>query len=765
VTAGMVASVDWDVFTENIDERSPFLEHLLATPEDDEAGDSQADLLTGLQYASMEDREQALAAFLQRELQAVMRLPTAPIPSVDFSDLGMDSLMAVELRNRMNRAFAGEYVASNTVVFDYPSVASLARHLAEEMGEAGGAGALPEQQAAGPRPAIASGEGIAIVGMACRFPGGEDLDAFWELLEAGGHAVTDGRQDAGAWEGIAGDPNAAWASQRRGAFLERIDEFDASFFRIQPIDARGMDPQHRLLLETSWRAIEDAGIDPEALKGSRTGVYAGLGGGEYRRVVAAAGRDESYYGTSPGVAVGRVAFALGLEGPAVPVDLACAGSLVAVHQAVTALERGEIDLALAGGANAILSPSTAKFLEDSAMLSKEGRCAPFDASADGYIRGEGCGVVMLKRLSEAEADGDRIWGVVRGSAVNQNGASLGLTVPNGPAQVRAMEEALSRAGVQPADIDYLEAHGPATVIGDVAEMNAAATVYGRSREAERPLLVGSVKTNIGHLEAASAIAGLIKAVLAMHRRVIPRHLHFEEPTSEIDWERLPVQVTSESMAWPASPDRPALAAVNTFSISGTNAHVVLEGYGAPGSNPVGAVLVPLPEGGGVEPETGEERPTRLLPISGKTEAALREVAGRYLSWLDERSGELATAGSASDGLLADMAYTASVGRGHFTHRAAVVFGDAESLREGLEAVASGEAGSGPPDPEGDALEEIGEDSVSVEAIAKAYEAGLTVAFAGLFGGEERRRISLPGYPFQRRRFWVQPRKPAAAPGS
>ncbi len=765
VTAGMVASVDWDVFSENIDERSPFLEHLLATPEEDEAGDSQADLLTGLQYASMEDREQALAAFLQRELQAVMRLPTAPIPSVDFSDLGMDSLMAVELRNRMNRAFAGEYVASNTVVFDYPSVASLARHLAEEMGDAGGATALPEQQAAERRPAVASGEGIAIVGMACRFPGGEDLDAFWELLEAGGHAVTDGRQDAGAWEGIAGDPNAARASQRRGAFLERIDEFDASFFRIQPIDARGMDPQHRLLLETSWRAIEDAGIDPEALKGSRTGVYAGLGGGEYRRVVAAAGRDESYYGTSPGVAVGRVAFALGLEGPAVPVDLACAGSLVAVHQAVTALERGEIDLALAGGANAILSPSTAKFLEDSAMLSKAGRCAPFDAAADGYIRGEGCGVVMLKRLSEAEADGDRIWGVVRGSAVNQNGASLGLTVPNGPAQVRAMEEALSRAGVQPADIDYLEAHGPATVIGDVAEMNAAATVYGRSREAERPLLVGSVKTNIGHLEAASATAGLIKAVLAMRQGVIPRHLHFQEPTPEIDWERLPVQVTSESMAWPASPDRPALAAVNTFSISGANAHVVVEGYGEPGSDPVGAVLVPLPEGDGVEPETGEERPTRLLPISGKTEAALREVAGRYLSWLDERSGELETAGSASDGLLADMAYTASVGRGHFTHRAAVAFRDAESLREGLEAVASGEAGSGPPDPEGDAFEEVGEDSVSVEAIAKAYEAGLTVAFAGLFGGEERRRISLPGYPFQRRRFWVQPRKPAAAPGS
>ncbi len=748
-TTGLVASVDWQVFSENMEERSPLLEHLLAATEDDAGGQAQADLLSELRVASAEEREGVLVAFLQRELQEVMRLQTAPSPAVDFSDLGMDSLMAVELRNRMNRALDGEHVVSNTAVFDYPSITSLAEHLAGELG--GGEAAAPDPQAPRQRTrAQTEDEGIAIVGMACRFPGGENLDAFWELLASGGDATSDGRWDSGAWTGIAGDPAAEKARDRQGAFIERIDEFDASFFRIQPIDAHMMDPQHRLLLETSWQAIEDAGIDPETLKGSRTGVYAGLGAGEYRRVVAASGRDDSFYGTSASVGVGRVAFTLGLEGPAVPVDLACASSLVAIHQAVTALQRDEVDTALAGGANAVLSTATARFLQEATMLSSQGRCAPFDASADGYVRGEGCGMVMLKRLSDAEAAGDRIWGVIRGSAVNQNGSGLGLTVPSGPAQMRVMEEALSRAGLAGADIDYLEAHGPATPMGDAAEMNATVAVYGRDRDPERPLLLGSVKANIGHLETAAAVAGLIKTVLAMRRGVIPKHLNFENPTPDIDWNQIPVRVTSEETAWPAHPERAPLAGVNTFAISGANAHLVVEGCVAPDG-----------DGGTAagDEEAPEARETRLLPLSGKSAEALRELAGRYLSWLDGRAEELAAAGAASDPLLSDMAFTASVGRGHFTHRAGLMFRDAESLREGLEAVAAGEAGSGPADDDGRV--ETGEGDGSVEAAAKAYEAGLKVDFAGLFEGERRRRISLPGYPFQRRRFWVRPRKRAA----
>ncbi|MXY87504.1 MAG: hypothetical protein F4Y92_01400, partial [Dehalococcoidia bacterium] len=740
-TTGLVASLDWQVFSENVEQRSPLLENLLDTGEGEEGadGDSAAELLAGLRYASREDREEALVGFLQGEIQTVMRMPTTPMPSIDFSDLGMDSLMAVELRNRMNRAFAGDYVVSNTAVFDYPSIASLAEHLAGELGEGGEVSAAPGER---PRQRRATApleaEGIAIVGMACRFPGGENLDAFWELLASGGNAVTDGRQDSGSWTGIAGDPAAERDRDRWGAYLEGIDEFDASFFRIQPIDARGMDPTQRLLLETSWQAIEDAGIDPEGLSGSRTGVYAGLGPGEYRRVAAAAGREGSYYGTNAGVAVGRVAFTLGLEGPAVPVDLACASSLVAIHQAVTALQRGEIDLAIAGGANAVLSTATAQFLEESTMLSKQGRCAPFDASADGYVRGEGCGVVLLKRLSEAEADGDRIWGVVRGSAVNQNGAGLGLTVPSGPAQMRVMEEALSRAGMAGADVDYLEAHGSASVIGDVAEMNAAVSVYGQGRDAERPLLMGSVKTNIGHLEAASAVAGLIKTVLAMKAGVIPRHLHFETPPPDIEWEKAPVQVTAEATPWPVNAERPPVAAVNTFAISGANAHVVVEGYDEPDTATA-------------TPDTIDEGTERLLPLSARSAEELQALAGRYLAWLEERGDEL----GADDTLLADMAYTAGVGRRHFDQRAGLTFRDVTSLREGLEAVAAGDVGSGP---EADAGEEI-EGEGGVAEAAKAYGAGESVDFAGLYAGEERRRISLPGYPFQRRRFWVQPRKP------
>ena len=351
-------------------------------------------------------------------------------------------------------------------------------------------------------------------------------------------------------------------------------------------------------------------------------------------------------------------------------------------------------------------------------------------------------MVMLKRLSDAEGDGDRIWGVIRGSAVNQNGSGLGLTVPSGPAQMRVMEEALSRAGLAGADIDYLEAHGPATPMGDVAEMNAAAAVYGRDRDPGRPLLLGSVKSNIGHLESAAAVAGLIKTVLAMRRGVIPRHLNFENPTPDIDWDQIPVRVTSEATAWPAHSERAPLAGVNTFAISGANAHVVVEGYVEPGA-------VPGPEEDAGTPARDQAPTARFLPLSARSEEALRALAARYLAWLEGRAGELAAAGPASDALLSDMAYTAGVGRRHFDHRAALTFRDAASLRDGLEALASGDAPVAP------------DRSGEVEEQAKAYAAGLEVDFAGLFAGEERRRIALPGYPFERRRFWV---RPARSPG-
>ena len=532
--------------------------------------------------------------------------------------------------------------------------------------------------------------------MACRFPGAGDLAAFWELLESGADAMTDGRQDGGSWSGAVGDPDAEDVACRRGAFVDGIDWFDSRFFRISPIEARTMDPQQRMLLETTWQALEDAGIDPDGLRGSRTGVYAGIGGGEYRDLFQAAGGEHNYLGTTGSVTVGRVAFALGLEGPAMPVDMACASSLASVHQAVAGLQRGEVDLALAGGVNAVLSPGVSRYMMDVGMLSPTGHCSPFDASADGYVRSEGCGMVVLKRLGEAEADGDRVYAVIRGSAVNQNGASAGLTVPNGPAQERVMAEALAQAGVSPSQVDYLEAHATGSQLGDPIELNAAAAVYGEGRGADRPLLVGSVKSNIGHAESAAGVAALIKTVLAMNRGVIPRHLHFETPNPNFEWDGMPVRVTSDKTGWPADSGRRPLAGVNAFGLSGTNAHVLVEGYGSPSDDLSQTDGAPLPAGApqqvpasqpgavdGSSPPSQEEeaRPARLLPLSGKSDGALRELARRYLTWLD---GEV---GGTADAALSDMAWTAGVGRSHFRHRAGIVFSDESQLRDGLQAIA------------------------------------------------------------------------------
>ncbi len=700
----MVLARDWSVFGESLDSRLPLLEDLLATVSEDDA-DSPAlseDLMSRLAQTPAAERESLLVSFLQQELQAVLRLSSAPEPTVGFFDLGMDSLMAVELRNRLNRAFADAYTAPNTVVFDYPDIAVLARHLAGELGDIEEAAPAPQAQ---PKPewrpaARREEEQIAIVGMACRFPGAPDVSAFWRLLEAGVDAVTDGRRDSGPWSGVVGDPAAEEGIYRRGGFIEGIDRFDARFFGIRPIEARMMDPRQRLLLEICWGALEDAGIDPAPLKGARAGVYVGLGGSEYRDLVAASGLEDSYLGTAPSVAIGRVAFALGLMGPAVPLDMTCASSLVAVHQAAAALRGGEVDLGLAGGVQAALSPPISKFMAEFGMLSPSGRCRTFDAEADGFVRGEGCGMVVMKRLSDAEADGDRIWGLVRGSAVNQNGASAALTVPNGTAQEQVLEDALARSGIPPSEVDYLEVHATGSQLGDPIEVRAAAAVYGRERAPDRPLLLGTAKTNIGHLEAAAGIAGLIKVLLAMKHGVIPKHLHFDNPNPHMEWDKLPVRVTSEATDWPLAPGHPPRAGVSAFAVSGTNAHVLVEGYGAPEGatikdtghgSPAGSaqpVAVTLPDSVPESPAAEEMRPrrTRMLPLSGKSDDALRESAGRYISWLEERGEEL-SAEDAMQSVLPDMAWTASVGRSHFAHRSGVVFEDAATLREGLKTIA------------------------------------------------------------------------------
>ena len=698
VAAAVVAPLDWSEYAAGLAAAAPHLEEVLPAAPRRLPGQrgTSADLLPRLRRATDERRRPLLESFLQAELQAVLRLPSLPEPTVGFFDLGMDSLMAVELRNRLNRAFSGEFALTNTAVFDFPSVRGLAGHLDGLLGTAGEAA-----EPVGPRGREVSGPGpIAIVGMACRFPGGSGLEEFWEGLEAGRDAVTDGRPDSGEGVGIdffrepsRRDPNGDWAS-----YVQGIDRFDAEFFRIAPVEARLMDPQQRLLLEISWQALEDAGIDPGKLRGSGAGVFAGLMNSDYRDLVAASG------GASPGLyvaagnhdsaAIGRISFTLGLEGPAMAVDTACSSSLVAVHQAAAALQRGETNLALAGGANAILTPVTTATYADAGMLAPDGRCKTFDASADGYGRGEGCGMLVLKRLRDAESDGDRIWGVIRGSAVNQDGASAGLTVPNGPAQERVISEALARAGLQPSEVDYLEAHGTGTQLGDPIEVRAAAAVYGRGRPVGRPLLIGSVKTNIGHLESAAGVAGLVKVLLAMNRGLIPKHLHLREPSPRIEWEHLPVQVTSEPTPWPSSPGRPPRAGVSSFGFSGTNAHVLVEGYGErngdPGATPAG-VGRPVPAPGADVAHAMRPRTVRMLPLSAQSDRSVQELAGRYLAWVEERIDDAPPSGTVAEGdsgenassLLADMAWTAGAGRSHFDRRLGVVFSGTRELRKKL----------------------------------------------------------------------------------
>ena len=718
LTFGMVASVDWPVLAGNFEQAPPFIAELLPRQDEGETSDSAdtADLLSQLRERPVETWEQALVPFVQRELQAVLRMPSSPAPTVGFFDLGMDSLMAVEVRNRLNRTLAGQFVLSNTAVFDYPNVTALAGHLREELSRVLGSDSAQPGEAAEPekpaRVARTDEDAIAIVGMACRFPGAPDLEAFWDLLKGERHAIIDGRAAGGPWEGLPGDPGAQEAIFRRGGFIEDLDQFDNRFFRISPIEARMMDPQQRLLLETTWHALEDAGMDPESLRGSRTGVYAGIGGSEYRDVITGMGQDDLYFGTSGSLTAGRIAFVLGLEGPAMPVDMACASSLAAVHQGVAALQRGEVDLALAAGVNVTLSLPMARFHRDMGMLSASGRCNAFDATADGFVRSEGCGVLVLKRLSQAEADGDRVWGLVRGTAVNQSGTSAALPVPNGPAQERVMEDALAMAGIAPADMDYVEAHGTGTELGDSIELRALTSVYGRGREPGRPLLLGSVKTNIGHTEWASGMASIIKAVLAMQRGEIPAHLHFRDPNPNFDWERMPVKITSEKTSWPPLAERPRHSAVNAFGLSGTNAHVVLEDYGnrVNGEETPGETSWPhgLPRQSPValSPRLGQVqaandlvpvRAARILPLSGKSPEALRDLAGAYLSWLDSATVQQALSADAAQ-FLADVAWTAGAGRSHFPCRSGLVFYDCGDLRAGLERIRESAAALGKPVP-------------------------------------------------------------------
>ena len=569
-----------------------------------------------------------------------------------FAAFGLGSLQAVGLAGEME-TWLGRPLEP-TLVYDHPTIEALTRFLAAgPLGAPVPAPEPPRKGEVGP---------IAVVGVGCRFPGADGPDAFWDLLTEGRDAVG----EAPATRRERGESPAPQAG-----FLRRVDGFDADFFGIAPREATSTDPQQRLLLEVAWEALEDAGIDPDGLRGAEVGVFVGISTNDYgRRLALASDEDRGAHaltGNALSVAANRLSYAFDFRGPSLAVDTACSSSLVAIHLACESLKRGEASVALAGGVNLILSADVTRGFATAGFLSPDHRCRAFDARANGYVRGEGAGVVVLKPLDRALADGDPVYALIRGAAVNQDGRSNGLTAPNREAQEAVLRLAYRNAGVEPGRVDYVEAHGTGTLLGDPIEAAALGAVLGEGRPAGQPCAVGSVKTNLGHLEAAAGIAGLIKAALALRRGTIPASLHFREPNPHVPFGSLPIRVQDRPGPWPDR-DRPSLAGVSSFGFGGTNAHVVLE------SAPARA-------------EAPGERPSSrrsVVPLSARSPAALRELAAAYVDAL-----------SAPDApALADVARTAGARRAHHEHRLALVAGDRAELAARLGAFLGGESSPG-----------------------------------------------------------------------
>ncbi len=521
----------------------------------------------------------------------------------------------------------------------------------------------------------ARAEPVAVIGMGCRFPGADGPDAFWALLRDGVNAVSEVPADR--WnidEYYDPDPAADGKMYaRHGGFLRDVDRFDSLFFGISPREAAGIDPQHRLVLEVAWEALEHAGCAPASLAGTETGVFIGLSLNEYGQILIGAAEQAGAgthvgTGTLSSAAAGRLSYFLGVHGPSITLDTACSSSLVSVHLACQSLRNGECATALAGGVNLMLTPRVTLNCCRSRMLAADGRCKTFDAAADGYVRGEGCGIVVLKRLSDAVASGDRVLALIRGSAVNQDGRSTGFTAPNELSQQAVLRKAIAAAGVRPADVSFVEAHGTGTALGDPIEMHALAAAYGKDRPADRPLIVGSIKTNVGHLESAAGIAGLIRVVLGLQHKAIAPHLHFQTLNPHIDVEGLPFVIPTEGMTWPG--DGPLLAGVSSFGLTGTNAHVILEA--APASAGTAA---------GAERPIEVERAIGIVPVSARSGDALRAAAARLESYL---------AGSPAASL-GDVSFTLGAGRSHFAHRAAIVAANVSELRSALGQLARNDA--------------------------------------------------------------------------
>ena len=581
---------------------------------------------------------------------------------------------------------------------------------------------------------------VAIIGMAVRLPGGvTSPERFWKALAEGEDLVTTippERWDARAyWSSDAQLPGTMY--DIHGGFLSDIDAFDADFFGIHSREAASMDPQQRILLELTWEALERAMIDPRSLMNTQTGIYLGLSNTDYARLLTEHTAEIDGYtgvGAAASIAAGRIAYFLGTHGPAMVVDTACSSSLVAVHQAVQSLRRGETDLAIVGAANLILSPDMNICFSRTGMVSPQGRCKTFDASADGYVRAEGCCVIVMKRLADAVRDGDRVVANVRGTAVNQDGRSAGITAPNGPAQEAVMRAALRDAELEPAAVDYIEAHGTGTPLGDPMEVQAIGTVYGSERSSDFPLSIGSVKTNLGHTEAAAGLTGLIKVVLMMQPTGgIAPHLHFKQPSPQIDWQRCHVEVPQRLIPWSRN-GAIRYAGVSSFGFSGTNAHLILSSVEGPAAaDDSRPEVAPCPSG------------ESLLCLSADNEESLGVLAERYVGFLRQNKNRFA-----------DICHAAATGRAKLSHRLALTTDNSENAAQMLEQWLSGHpvAGlmTGASDRSGQTAPSMEKNGI-LEQIQKEFVEGGPLRHIGRPSSDVWRRIDLPIYPFRRKRFW------------
>ena len=595
-----------------------------------------------------------ISAWLINKIAELLQLAPEKIDSRQpLAVYGLNSIKAVNIATELEE-WLGISVTP-TIVYDYPTIQALANYLGQTTPSLESSAFVSNPQSAT--------EAVAIVGKGCRFPKANNLQAFWSLLRSGDDAITK-------------VPVFRWQSDNSwGGFLEQVDQFDPHFFSISPREACNMDPQQRLLLEVSWEALENAGLAAEGLAGSRGGVFIGISSGDYANLNGNLTNTEAYYGTGNAlsIAANRLSYFLDWHGPSWAVDTACSSSLVAVHQACQSLLQRECNLALAGGVNLMLTPQLTLTFSEAQMIAADGRCKTFDAAADGYVRSEGCGVVVLKRLSDALANGDNIQGIIRGSAVNQDGQTNGLTAPNGKSQQEVIHLALANARVKSNQISYVETHGTGTSLGDPIEVNSLKAVLMSGRESNQPCWIGSVKTNIGHTEAAAGIAGLIKVVLSLEHGEIPPHLHLKQLNPYIELENTAIEIPTQLQSW-SSGEQPRLAGVSAFGFGGTNAHVIVEE--APGRG--------KRQKAKGKSEELSERTHHILTLSAKSEKALLQLAQSYEKFL----------GNNSTAAIADICFTANTGRSHFNHRLAIITSDQQELADQLAKISVGEEPNG-----------------------------------------------------------------------